>query len=138
MFGKLRTRSRDRRPVLDARNLVRLPVALVKTSKCVEAGLLVEMLDGKGLKFRSVFRVETYEAAANYAMAGVGIAVLPHILATPAVKKSKLCPVSFSDFPKNSFGEHELVLIFRKGSTKQPLFAKLESQLKTLLRQHTL
>ena len=46
--------------------------------------------------------------------------------------------MSFSDFPKNSFGEHELVLIFRKGSTKQPLFVKLESHLKTLLRQHAL
>ena len=63
--------------VLDAPSLVRLPVALVKTSKCVEADALIEMLDGKGLKFRSVFRVDTYEAAANYAMAGVGIAVLP-------------------------------------------------------------
>jgi len=106
-----------------------LPIALVRTARCRTGDTIMDLLEKMDLRFHTIFEVDTFEAAANYAREGAAIAILPGIIAMPSVRKHKLAPLALKTVPREGFGPHTMALLYRRGKISRNLVSALHKEL---------
>ncbi len=106
------------------------PLLFVPFAKCMEQKTLLQYLKEAGLSGRSLrYELESFEAVREFAMAGLGVALMPTRLAQKGLKEGTLAPVEVKGFAREGFGTHRVMACVRSSETERPLIKLLLSEL---------
>jgi LysR family transcriptional activator of glutamate synthase operon len=112
-----------------------IPLVAVQSSACRTGDELLTELRRMGFRPQQLVSVDTFEAAANYCREGVGVALLPYLIAIPALASHDIRSLATSVIPHNRFRPHRLGLIFRRDSNRKYDLKILESVLVSFFAQ---
>ena len=109
---------------LDRQHLIGVPGAELGTGRT-----LTQELWSLGVKSQLTCELDTFETAREYALQGLGIAILPLTVAAPALRSKKIREVLFERNRPIRFGRHAISATYRTGDEANPLLALVLSTL---------
>lgn len=93
---------------------------------------LTHLLSGnEGSAKRSHYTTSSLESAKELTISGIGIGLLPKMVAEDAVKKKKIKKVEIKGFPKAGLGEHRIGLVFPRHKKDSPVLQGIIREIRT-------
>jgi DNA-binding transcriptional LysR family regulator len=122
---------RDRRgKALDKRALGRLPFIVVPEARDDAGRTIPDYLTLAAARRRATISLSTFEAVKSFTMHGIGIGVLPTLVARADVLAGRLRELDIADAPKEGFGEHRIVAHLHTRDRSDLRLARLVDELK--------
>ncbi|MEW6055036.1 MAG: substrate-binding domain-containing protein [Bdellovibrionota bacterium] len=106
-----------------------LPLITVPSSDCYKFSLDRLLWENK-IQPSLIYTLDTFEAARELALEGVGIAVIPRAIVKNATSKQRIKELIFSDH-KGAIGKHQIGILFQKDAVDDVLIQTVVSELKT-------
>lgn len=103
--------------------LIFMPSALTSSQE------LKKTIDNLGLQNRRVYTCSSLETVKELTMNGIGIGLLPKMVAKSLLKKNQLSQVYLPGIAKSGIGEHQLGLAYQKTRADSPLIQLLIAQI---------
>jgi DNA-binding transcriptional LysR family regulator len=79
---------------------------------------------------RMLFKTSSLESAKEFLMEGIGLALLPRMVARRELEKGRIKPVSIEGFPKKGVGRHRIGLIYSKHKENSETLQQMISEIK--------
>lgn len=117
-------------------DLLKVPFILFSSAKVQGSMTLTEYLGRNDILPTTIYQVESFEAAAEMALQGLGVAVLPNRVAVHRLKQldqaGQYKIVKVNDLNQNEFGKHQIVASCLIENSEKIIFKKLFEVLRNL------
>lgn len=94
---------------------------------------LEEALHSYGLGERKLYKTSSLESAKELIINGIGIGLLPQLVAKPPLKRSLIEQVSLKGIPKSGIGEHSIGAAFHKDKMNSLVLKELIKNLQDIV-----
>ncbi len=115
-FGIYRRPELPRASAAPPESITYVPKARDQSGRSIRDHLLSVGVDPE----RAAYELDTFSSAQEFALAGLGVVVLPKRLARKQVLQGKLLPAGMAGLPAQGFGEHRICASFLEENRTDP------------------
>jgi DNA-binding transcriptional LysR family regulator len=113
-----------------ARELARLPLVVVPDALDDAGHTILEYLDHAGGRRRAPIALSTFEAVKAFTLSGIGVGVLPSLVARADVLLGRLREIEIPEGPRDGFGEHRILAHMLARERSDQRLARMVEELK--------
>jgi DNA-binding transcriptional LysR family regulator len=114
----------------DKRLLTRLPLILVPNARDDAGHSMLDYVASSTGRRRPTIELSTFEAVKAFTLRGIGIGVVPSLVAKPDVDAQRLREIEIPNAPVGGFGEHCIVAGMHRRDRSDPRLARVLEELK--------
>ncbi|MEM7646880.1 MAG: LysR family transcriptional regulator [Pseudomonadota bacterium] len=100
--------------IYETRN--KAPLVYMADALAGEEGLILERVFDRleGDLQRILYQTSSLESAKEFTASGIGLGLLPKLVAAEGIERGKISPISIEGFPEDGIGQHNIGLVYSK------------------------